>query len=249
MRQLNPIGSSFHNPPEVAHDGPSYSVTNATVDGSYHNVGIVCYSCDTWSGNELSVHSEKQPWVFANNYDWLMQTDDQTKPLTLHTFYGKMKLATRSYRRPTEISLEPDTFQLNMKASYSEEDRAIPLGLLNNDRNLGFGPSEHSGPSSSRKLSPYVAHGALQALAFLVLMPAAIVIIRNKNKSSFCIHWIIQTVSAVTATCGIGLGIYASKLIIEVPNAQYFNNTTEPCYMAVLTFRCSRSRLLEEATK
>ncbi|KAK1637709.1 hypothetical protein BDP81DRAFT_517293, partial [Colletotrichum phormii] len=190
----------FHNPPEVAHDGPSYSVTNATVDGSYHNVGIVCYSCDTWSGNKFSVHSEKQPWVFANNYDWLMQTDDQTKPLTLHTFY--------------------DTFQLNMKASYSEEDRAIPLGLLNNDRNLDFGPSKHGGPSSSRKLSPYVAHGALQALAFLVLMPTAVVIIRNKNESSFCIHWIIQTVSAVTAACGIGLGIYASKLIIEVPSTR-----------------------------
>ncbi|KAJ0160611.1 hypothetical protein CTA2_7673 [Colletotrichum tanaceti] len=191
----------FHNPPEVAHDGPSYSVTEAAADGSYHNVGVVCHGCDTWPGSGFSVTSEKQPWVFANNYDWLMQTDDRAKPLTLHTFY--------------------DNFHLNMKASYSEQDQegALPLGLLNDDRTPGFVPSEHGGPSPSgpsRKLSPYVAHGALLAFAFLVSMPTAVVIIRSKHESSFRIHWITQTVSAVAAACGIGLGIYASKLMIEV---------------------------------
>ncbi|TDZ74323.1 hypothetical protein CTRI78_v000829 [Colletotrichum trifolii] len=190
---------NFHNPPEVAHDAPAYSVISTTVDGPYHNVGIVCHSCDSWPGNSLSVTSEKQAWVFANNYDWLMQTDDPAKPLTLHTFY--------------------DQFHLNMKLIHSDVESLGPWELIDNARTSVLGPGETSSSTSSRRPSPYVVHGALLSLAFMALMPAAVTIIRIRHGSSFRNHWILQTISVAAATSGIGLGAYSSQLLIEVCDA------------------------------
>ncbi|TEA16412.1 hypothetical protein C8034_v001108 [Colletotrichum sidae] len=228
-----PLGN-FHNPPEVAHDAPAYSVISTTVDGSYHNVGIVCHSCDSWPGNSLSVTSEKQAWVFANNYDWLMQTDGPTKPLTLHTFYGKMRLAIYPQSQVPDTSFNQDQFHLNMKLIHSDVESLGPWELIDNARTSVLGPGETSSSTSSRRPSPYVIHGALLSLAFMALMPAAVTIVRIRHESSFRSHWILQTISVAAATSGIGLGAYSSQLLIEVPSARGSHQITGLLILASL---------------
>ncbi|TDZ24172.1 hypothetical protein Cob_v002701 [Colletotrichum orbiculare MAFF 240422] len=210
MREKSPSvygpHGNFHNPPEVAHDAPAYSVISTTVDGSYHNVGIVCHSCDSWPGNSLSVTSEKQAWVFANNYDWLMQTDDPTKPLTLHTFY--------------------DQFHLNMKLIHSDVESLGPWELIDNARTSVLGPGETSSSTSSRRPSPYVIHGALLSLAFMALMPAATISVAAATSGiglgAYSSQLLIEVPSARGSHQITGLLILAS--LLAAPSLGYLHH-------------------------
>lgn len=207
---------SFHNPPEITKRAPAYSITNTSVHGLYHNVGLTCYGCNTWQGSSLSFDNEEQPWMFANNYDWVMQTNDVSKPLTLHTFYGKIIVPPPHPHFSMSLRSWIDIFYLNMKALYSESGIISPLGLLDDTRQSVLGPGSPSRSFSSQQISLHATHGLLLAFSFLFLMPTALIGIRIKSENSFRFHWVMQTFSMITAIAGLSLGVYSSQLMFQV---------------------------------
>jgi hypothetical protein len=79
---------SYHYAPETSKLTPDYRVLNTWVEGDYHNAQLVCYSCDKWTRNSAKVTSQNQGWIFSNHYEYTMQSNDVSKPLTLHSDYG-----------------------------------------------------------------------------------------------------------------------------------------------------------------
>lgn len=80
---------SYHLAPETSKITPKYEVLKTWVEGSYHNAQLVCYSCDEWTRNSAKVNSTNQGWILASNYQYVMQTNDVARSITLHTDYSK----------------------------------------------------------------------------------------------------------------------------------------------------------------
>ncbi|KAH8807290.1 hypothetical protein F5884DRAFT_899707 [Xylogone sp. PMI_703] len=185
--------TTYHNPPKTSDSTPKHEVIKTWIeDSSYYNAQIVCYSCDTWTGNAASVNSTNQGWIFASHYTTTMQSNDVSKPLTLHTDYAP--------------------FELDMTVSHYTDVAPIAPELVKNGRkSVGVGSGEGSHSSSWTPRQLYAIHGLILAFAFVILMPLGVAGIRSGHPKAFKIHWIIQISSAILATSGIAWGIYISR--------------------------------------
>ncbi|KAH6675057.1 hypothetical protein B0J14DRAFT_588832 [Halenospora varia] len=176
--------TNYHYPPEPSDLTPEYKVLKTWVDGSYHNAQLVCYSCDDWTRNAAQVTSKNQGWIFANHYDYMMQSNDLAKPISQHTDY--------------------DRFELDMTISHYPKGTPIAPDLVDNGR-------KSVGAQKSSSWSPqqlFAIHGLLLAFAFVIMMPLGIAGIRSGYQKAFKIHWMIQMCSVSIALMGIVLGIY-----------------------------------------
>ncbi|PVI03315.1 hypothetical protein DM02DRAFT_588188 [Periconia macrospinosa] len=179
-----PRTTNYRYPPEPSDNMPDYRIIKTWVEGDYHNAQLVCYGCDQWERNNANITSRKQSWIFSNHYDYVMQTDDVKKPLSLHTDY--------------------DVFELDMTVSHYADKTPVAPELIDNGRK-----SVGAEANSSWKPSQLFAfHGFLLASAFVVLMPLGVAGIRSGHSTAFKIHWVIQLTSAAFAVSGMVWGIY-----------------------------------------
>jgi len=172
------------------------------VEGDYHNAQLVCYGCDTWHRNSANVTSKKQKWIFANHYEYVMQTNDIKKPMSLHTDYG---VFLQSYlNQQTGFSQVLDLFELDMTTSHNVDGNPVAPELVDNGRK-SIGAEQNSSWKPSQL---FAVHGLLLAFAFVLLMPLGIAGIRSGHPSAFKIHWVIQLSAVAFAVSGTAWGIY-----------------------------------------
>ncbi|KAH7563619.1 hypothetical protein J3E72DRAFT_386898 [Bipolaris maydis] len=176
--------TNYHYPPQPSDDTPEHRIIKTWVEGDYHNAQVVCYGCDTWHRNSANVTSKKQNWIFSNHYDYVMQTNDLNKPMSLHTDYN--------------------VFTLDMTTSHHvDETPTAPELIANGRKSIGVEKDSAWKPSQL-----FAIHGLLLACAFVVMMPLGVAGIRSGHSNAFKIHWIIQLSSVATAASGMIWGIY-----------------------------------------
>ncbi|KAF2018582.1 iron reductase domain protein [Aaosphaeria arxii CBS 175.79] len=178
--------TNYHYPPEPSDDMPDYQTIKTWIDGDYYNAQVVCYSCDTWHRNAADVTSKKQKWIFSNQWEYVMQTNDLKKPLGLHSDYG--------------------IFELDMTVSHYADKTPVAPDLVENGRKL-IGAEANTSWKPSQL---FAIHGLLLAFAFVVVMPLGVAGIRSGHPKAFKIHWVIQLSSVALAVLGISWGIYLS---------------------------------------
>lgn len=109
---------------------------------------------------------------------------------------------------------------MNLKTSHADNEEPLPpFGLIDNDRKSvppPDGNTGHSEHSSGHGLSLHAIHGALASFAFLIMMPAAIFMMRTKQKHCFRAHWMMQVISVIAGIGGIALGVYSTQLVVQV---------------------------------
>ncbi|KAH3949923.1 hypothetical protein HBH53_081140 [Parastagonospora nodorum] len=176
---------SYHYPPQPPPEKtPDHQTIKTWVEGVYYNAQIVCYGCDTWHRNSANVTSKKQKWIFANHYEYVMQTNDIKKPMSLHTDY--------------------DVFELDMTMGHNVDGSPVAPELVDNGRkSIGAGTDSSWKPSQL-----FAIHGLLLASAFVVLMPLGVAGIRTGRPNAFKIHWVIQLSAVAFAVSGTAWGIY-----------------------------------------
>jgi len=133
-----------------------------------------------------------------------MQSNDVTKPLSLHTNYGDRHLSLRWINLRCLADLGLDIFELDMTVSHYIGSPPVAPELVENSRkSIGV-----TNPSSWTSRQLFAIHGLLLAFSFVFMMPLGIAGIRSGSKKSFKIHWIIQVSAVCIAIIAIFLGIY-----------------------------------------
>jgi hypothetical protein len=172
------------------------------VEGNHYNAQLVCYGCDTWHRNSANVTSKKQKWIFANHYEYVMQTNDIKKPMSLHTDYGVFLHSHLA--NSNEFSQVLDVFELDMTISHNFDGSPVAPELVDNCRkSIGAGTDSSWKPSQL-----FAIHGLLLASAFVVVMPLGVAVIRIGHPNAFKIHWVIQLSAVAFAVSGTAWGIY-----------------------------------------
>ncbi|KAF2188695.1 hypothetical protein K469DRAFT_724583 [Zopfia rhizophila CBS 207.26] len=88
MAVLSAFERKGYYPPKPASNLPEYRVLSVSEQDFYRDILIVCYSCDQWNGNGLSVQLNNQPMIYSTQVHQKMRTADKAKCIQLHTDYN-----------------------------------------------------------------------------------------------------------------------------------------------------------------
>lgn len=167
------------------HTEPSYTsnVTYTAVSGTGISNGtmtaiVKCHNCRAWKGGSINPNDTAANFIFASVAGENLKSNSLSADTMRHSSYG--------------------TFTMDLTKVVGGEQ--VPSVATANT--LGTVQGSYQ---SDHDFSPPI-HAALMVLAFFVLMPIGVVILRSVHSVRW--HGFNQTFSAVAAVIGVGLGIY-----------------------------------------
>jgi hypothetical protein len=162
-------------------------------------VSLVCYSCTLWPGTSLSASTTSQPWIWA----WNQKQSFSVYSYDAHLLMHKHHAGNGGWGR----------FYVNMNRAQSTSINlpsvpAIRPGVATLGTSDSPGLFTSNGIASWLRHSPVLhLHGALMAIAFMLLFPAGVFSMRSGSSKSFKHHWVIQAAASVTAAGGAIAGL------------------------------------------
>ena len=161
-------------------------------------LNLICYNCTRWPGTTIDPNSTEQPWIWAQNPNQDLQSGSLDALLQMHSkssdgfgfFFVDMIQSLTSSAAP-EFPIVDST--------------RGPIGAATD----ASGVESASGESiSGFRYRAWQVHGFLLTIAFLLLYPIGVVLLRGQSSNSFKLHWIIQVLASGVTVLGIMLGIY-----------------------------------------
>ena len=169
------------------HQEPTYdsSVPLSLLPGSGVINGTIvvngkCSNCVHEAAGALNIQSKAQPWLWGIGPGFWTFSDDPTATVYEHDQYG--------------------TFALDM-TSASSKVGGVPTVVA-------AAGSQTITAAKSDPRSASVAHGAISAAAFVLIMPAGVLSLVVGE--SVRAHWVLQTIGFAGAILGAILGLYLS---------------------------------------
>ena len=169
-------------------------------------VSLVCYSCHSWSGADISAQSRSQPWIWAWNSEQQFDVYSFDAHLKMHkhhagaggwgNFYLDMSRSISTSQFPPSL---PPIRPMVATVGASETPMSFSASIVK----LTIGPGSYF-------------HGLVLATAFLLLFPAGVIAMRSGSPKSFTYHWVVQLCASVLLLLGISLGLLKSRKINSV---------------------------------
>lgn len=176
---------------------PSYtnSVGISVLPGSGISNGamtanVLCTNCRSWGDHTLNPNDTQAQFIFGSA-DGSLESNSLSAGVTRHSSYG--------------------TFTMDLTKAYGKA--GIPQGVITSDTSGTIQISE----TADNNFAPAL-HAAAMILAFVVLMPVGIFILRILNSPKW--HGFNQVLSAVVALIGLFLGIYIGTMYNRSKNSQ-----------------------------
>ncbi|EAW13436.1 cytochrome and DOMON domain-containing protein [Aspergillus clavatus NRRL 1] len=157
-----------------------------------------CSNCTKWGTGSLDLKSTSQPWIFAlgphSGANAVLRSDSKTASIERHSKYGRFSI-DMTHATGGSGGL-PDLYESSIGSRLD--------GGVSNDSNW-----------------PAIIHGVALCGAFILLMPAGVILLRVAP-GSVRWHWINQTVASVIAIIGLGIGFWLSTMYTK---SQSFNSS------------------------
>ncbi|CAG8421538.1 unnamed protein product [Penicillium salamii] len=164
-------------------------------------VVLVCYSCHLWPGSPIEATATSHPWIWAWNEDQQFSVFAYDAHLRMHKhhagnggwgrFYADMSRSINNARKlPSVPSIQP---------------RVRTLGTSDTPMSL------HGAWDAVRSRPMVHSHGILMGLAFLLLFPGGVFMIRVPSSQSFRWHSILQLAASACAFAGGTLGLIMTR--------------------------------------
>ncbi|KGO69682.1 Cellobiose dehydrogenase, cytochrome [Penicillium italicum] len=159
-------------------------------------VALVCYSCHLWPGSPISTTATSMPWIWAWNEDQQFSVFSYDAHLKMHKHHAGNGGWGRFY-----VDMSRSINHARILPSVPSINPGVrTLGTSDTPRNL-------SGALVAFRSRGLVhLHGVLMGLAFLVLFPWGVFMIRSQKSHAFQWHSILQLVASICAICGGVLG-------------------------------------------
>jgi hypothetical protein len=181
----------------------SWLLDQSSSDTYIARISIVCYSCQHWSGADLSAQSKSQPWIWAWNSNQKFDNFTPDAHLTMHkhhagkggwgNFYIDMSRSVSTERyAPSLPPIRPNVAALGASDT--------PMTFTDSVFKVTIGPGSYF-------------HGLILSTAFLLLFPLGVVSIRSGSSKSYTYHWIIQVSASVFLVIGVVVGLLKSSKI------------------------------------
>lgn len=189
MAYSNSTGKNVTISPRLVsgHAEPSYTnITLQIFEPTYRDnitmtISAKCSNCQTWKGGSLDRTNTAAPFMWANGPPGNLESSDLNAAIKQHATYG--------------------VFEMDLTAAVGTPGVPIPVNSSASKQVL-----EKTGDSDLIT----TIHGGMMILAFVVLMPAGVLILRVLDSPKW--HGINQTISAgvgfVGAILGLSLGNY-----------------------------------------
>lgn len=169
-------------------------------------ISMVCYSCNLWSGTDISAQSKSQPWIWAWNAKQKFDVFSFDAHLKMHkhhagaggwgNFYLDMSRSISTAQFPP--SLPPIRPKVATLGAFD-----TPMSFSGSVAKMTVGPGSYF-------------HGLVLATAFLLLFPAGVIGLRAGSPKSFSYHWIIQLCASILLLLGLGLGLLKGRKINSI---------------------------------
>lgn len=164
-------------------------------------ISLVCYSCNLWSGTDISAQSKSQPWIWAWNAKQKFDVFSFDAHLKMHkhhagaggwgNFYLDMSRSISTAQFPPSLPpIRPKVATLGASDT--------PMSLSGSVAKMTTGPGSY-------------LHGLVLATAFLLLFPAGVIGLRVGSPKSFTYHWGIQLCASILLLLGLGLGLLKDR--------------------------------------
>ena len=163
-------------------------------------LNLICYNCTLWPGTSIDAMSEAQPWVWAHNPVQPFEAHSEDALLDMHSkargsgfgfFFMEMKMSVSSGASPPEF---PKIYEDQGSRGAASEPADIALSV--------------QGEQWTFRHRAWQVHGFLLTVSFLGLYPLGVILLRQKSKAAFRLHWVVQTLSSTVTALAIISGIY-----------------------------------------
>ncbi|KAH7356766.1 hypothetical protein BKA65DRAFT_214470 [Rhexocercosporidium sp. MPI-PUGE-AT-0058] len=148
------------------------------VDGNY-TVNAMCKNCRSWKGGSIDPTNTAAKFIYATGPGGNLKSNSLTAGIKRHDLYGAF---TMDLTKAFGVKGVPAIQFADATGTVQTQD------------------------SSDRDFAP-PAHAVLMILAFVGLMPVAVMVLRILNSPKW--HGVAQTASALVALIGAGVGIKA----------------------------------------
>jgi hypothetical protein len=172
---------------------PSYTsnVTYAVAAGSGISNGtmtasVLCHNCRSWKGGSVDPTNTAYPFLFASAPGGNLGSNSVNANLREHSSYGTF---TMDLTKAVGTGHFPSVATADTSGTVQDTDK-------------------------SDSVFASALHAALMIIAFVVLMPIGLVILRVMNNVKW--HALNQALSAVVALIGVCVGIYCGTLYNRV---------------------------------
>lgn len=151
---------------------------------------VMCTNCRSWGDHILNLNDTQAKFIFGSG-DGSLESNSLSAGIRRHSSYG--------------------SFTMDLTKAYGKG--GVPVGVVISDTS---GTAQTS-DKSDNNFAPAL-HAAVMILAFVVLMPMGVFILRILNSPKW--HGFNQALSAVVALIGLFLGIYIATM---------YNRVSTPC--------------------
>ena len=191
-------------------------------------MNLICYNCTRWPGTTIDASAKEQPFIWAQNPSQEIKAHKADILLQIHPkdasgfgfFYVDMAMSTSESSSPPEFP-EVDTQKSNVGAATESSDVSAATGA----RKSGF------------RHRAWQAHGFLLTVAFLILFPLGVLLLRRQSENSFKLHWIVQLTATLFILLGILLGVYLHPEIEHLHQVVGLGFGVAPIAQVVLGWR------------
>ena len=163
-------------------------------------LNFVVYNVTRWPGTSVEANTTTRPWIWAHN---------PSQPFEAHRPDASLEMHNR------EMGVDYGFFFTDMKLSESKTAAAPNFPSISEDER-SFGASSDASlvaASSVVKATGFrhrawQVHGLLLTVAYFIIYPLGVVLLRRSSDYSFKLHWITQVCATALMLIGALLGIY-----------------------------------------
>ncbi|KAK0116901.1 hypothetical protein ONS96_012747 [Cadophora gregata f. sp. sojae] len=176
---LSPRLSHGHVEPSFTKNVTVEVLTGTQISNGNYTVNAMCRNCRSWKGGSIDPTSTAAKFIYATGPGGNFKSNSLTADIKRHDLYG--------------------TFTMDLTKAVGI--KGVPVMQFAD----GTGTVQTK-DESDRDFAP-PAHAVLMILAFVGIMPVAVMILRILNSPKW--HGVAQTASAIVALIGAGVGIKA----------------------------------------
>jgi len=173
-------------------DEPNYPIVPTSPATHIADVAIACYNCPfhLW---KLDADSKSQPFIWAWNDRQEFESYPFDARLAMHRHYAN--------------SGGFGTFYVDMTQTLSNSSTPPNIQVGGANVNTHDPPNDFGGFLGSLRSRPLPkAHGFLMSVAFVVLFPLGVVLMRTPSGNPFKRHWMVQALATAMTWLGAVLG-------------------------------------------
>lgn len=183
---LSPRLSNGHVEPSYTKNVGISVLPGSGISNGIMTANVMCTNCRSWGKHSLSPNDTQAMFIFGSG-DGSLKSNSLTAGIKRHSSYG--------------------SFTMDLTKAYGKA--GVPAGAVTSDTSGTVQTSN----KTDHDFAPAL-HAAVMILAFVVLMPLGVFILRILNSPKW--HGFNQTLSAIVAIIGVFLGIYIGTMYNRV---------------------------------